>query len=63
MMNRLREAMSAGSFGSGAAASALTTPVVALGCADPIVAAATATTAQATVARRILFMHVLLPRR
>ena len=55
--------MFAGSFGSGAGAAALTTPVVALGWAKPIVAAKTATTATPAVARRILFMHVLLPRR
>jgi hypothetical protein len=62
-MNRCRDLMFAGSFGSGAGAAALTTPVVALGCAKPIVAAKTATTATPAVARRILFMHVLLPRR
>jgi hypothetical protein len=63
-MNRCRDLMFAGSFGNGAgAAAAVAAPVVAAGWAEPIVAAAIATTATPAVARRILFMHVLLPRR
>ncbi len=56
--------MFAGSFGNGAVAAwRLADPVVAAGWAEPIVAAKIATTATPAVARRILFMHVLLPRR